>query len=225
MFKIIAIATGALIRSFRAPDTELTFRGMAGAANCPPPAGPASGGNTLTFNRITMLTAAIASTAIFSAGLGGIASASDHTRSTTASTAAALTDAVSTGAPAEEQGLIDALSVVEAMPDAVVAEGDHAVQTYLAQHLPKPGSVRAFGWWQTTKCVASITVAVAGAAVPASKILKLKAFIKKAGSVKEAAYLLIRVAKGEEKISELGATLGGLAGAILGIDSIKKQCR
>ncbi|WP_438296045.1 hypothetical protein [Streptomyces sp. HUAS TT7] len=120
---------------------------------------------------------------------------------------------------------MDALSVIEAMPDSVVAQGDKAVQAYLAQYLPKPATVQAFGWWQTTKCVAAITLAVASAAVPAAKILKLKAFIKKAGSVTKAAYPLVRVAKGEEEISGLGATLGGLAGSILGIDSIKKQCR
>ncbi|MFI6055088.1 hypothetical protein ACIBCO_34000 [Streptomyces violascens] len=179
----------------------------------------------MTFNRITTLTAAVATAAIFSAGLGGVAAAADHTRSTNASTAVAAMAAASPSVPAEEQKLMDALSVIEAMPDSVVAQGDKAVQAYLTQHLPKSATVQAFGWWQATKCVAAVTLAVASAAVPAAKILKLKAFIKKAGSVKEAAYLLIRVAKGEEKISELGATLGGLAGSILGIDSIKKQCR
>ncbi|MFD7165438.1 hypothetical protein [Streptomyces violascens] len=83
---------------------------------------------------------------------------------------------------------MDALSVIEAMPDSVVAQGDKAVQAYLAQHLPEPATAQAFGWWQTTECVAAITLAAAGAALAAAKILKLKAFIKKAGSVKEAAY-------------------------------------
>ncbi|MFD9636655.1 hypothetical protein [Streptomyces violascens] len=78
------------------------------------------------------------------------------------------------------------------MPDSVVAQGDKAVQAYLAQHLSEPATAQAFGWWQTTKCVAAITLAAAGAAIAAAKIRKLKAFIKKAfikkaGSVKEPA--------------------------------------
>ncbi|MGR4880434.1 hypothetical protein ACIPUC_13480 [Streptomyces sp. LARHCF249] len=71
--------------------------------------------------------------------------------------------------------------------------------------------------------VAAITLAVASAAIPASKILKLKAFIDKVGCVKEAAYL-IRVSKGEEKRSELGGVLGSPAGEILGVTTIQNKC-
>ncbi|MEV5510613.1 hypothetical protein [Streptomyces orinoci] len=127
---------------------------------------------------------------------------------------------------ADGQRFMAALDVINAMPDSVADQGEAAVRAYLAEHLPTyNGGAVAFGWWQTTKCVAAISAAVAGGAVPVAKVLKLKKFISKAGGVKEAAYLLIRIAKGEEKISELGATLGGLASAVLGVDSIKKQCR
>ncbi|MGK5642141.1 hypothetical protein ACSNOK_28070 [Streptomyces sp. URMC 126] len=148
------------------------------------------------------------------------------TRLTTLTAAdAPLTAAEELDTP-DGQRLLAALTVIDEMPDDVARRGDDAVRAYLADRLPTgPDGVVAFGWWQTTKCVAAITAAVAGGAVPVAKVLKLKAFISKAGGVKKAAYLLIRVAKGEEKISELGATLGGLASAILGIDQIKKQCR
>ncbi|MGW4159922.1 hypothetical protein [Streptomyces sp. NPDC004788] len=109
------------------------------------------------------------------------------------------------------------------MPDAVIAEGDAAVRAYDSERLLLQPETR--GLWQGVKCGTAIVGVLASGAIPAAKILKLKAFIaKEVRGVKNAAYLLIRVAKGEEKLSELGATLGGLAGAVLGIDQIQKQC-
>lgn len=182
----------------------------------------------MIFRRLTVLTAAVTTAAILGTGLSHAATATD--RGDTARVAATTADAPMTAeeelATADGQRLITVLAALEAMPDSVVAQGDAAVQAYLADHVPtSKGQVQAFGWWQTTKCVAAITAAVAGGAIPVAKLLKLRAFVKKVGSVKKAAHLLIRVAKGEEKLSELGATLGGLAGVVLGIDQIKKQCR
>lgn len=181
----------------------------------------------MRITRLTTATAAITAAAILGTGLCGAAQAAGgDATGRPAVAAAAVADSGAELDSADGQRLLAALKVVEEMPDSVVRQGDAAVRAYLDAHLPagKDGA-KAFGWWQTTKCVAAITAAVAGGAVPVAKILKLKAFIKKVGSVKEAAVLLIRVAKGEEKISELGATLGGLASAILGIDGIKKHCR
>ncbi|WP_431774243.1 hypothetical protein [Streptomyces cucumeris] len=164
------------------------------------------------------LTAAITAAAIFCTGMSGIAMASGHVSTND-------TAAVETAAPDEAQQLIDALSVIDAMPQSVVDQGDAAVEAYLKEHLPSKVEVQAFGWWGTLKCVASITAAVAGGAVPVVKVLKLKAFIRKVGSVKKAAHLLIRIAKGEEKLDHLSSTLAGLATSILGVDSIKRNCR
>ncbi len=88
------------------------------------------------------------------------------------------------------------------MPDSPAEQGEAAVQAYLAEHLPTyQGGAVAFGWWQTTRCVAAITAAVAGGAVPVAKVVKLKKFINKAGGVKKAAYLLIRIAPGAKRRS------------------------
>lgn len=185
----------------------------------------------MQITRLTTLTAAVATAAIFSTGLSYAATAADHdSRARTSAAVAAADEAPMTAAEelatADGQRMIAVFAVLDAMPESVVEQGDAAVQAYLAEHLPNTGGkVVPFGWWQTAKCVGAITAAVAGGAVPVAKLLKLRAFIKKVGSVKEAAYLLIRVAKGEEKLSELGATLGGLASVVLGIDQIKKQCR
>lgn len=181
--------------------------------------------------RLTTVTAVIAAAAVFGTGFSHAAAANEH--STTIRSTAAATDTSMTAeeelATADGQRLIAMLTVIDEMPDSVVQQGDAAVQAYLAEHLgdSKSGTkhaVAAFGWWQKAKCVAAVAGALASGAVPVAKLLKLKAFIKKAGGVKKAAYLLIRVSKGEEKLSELGATLAGLAGAVLGVDIIKKQC-
>lgn len=181
----------------------------------------------MKITKLTAATAVLTAAAILGTGLSQAAVAADN--GTAPRSAVVATDGSMTAAEelatAGGQKFVDTLKVIDEMPDSVVQQGEAAVQAYLNEHLPstKPG-MSGFGWWQTAKCVASIGAAVAGGAVPVAKVLKLRAFIKKAGSVKEAAYLLIRVAKGEEKISELGATLGGLASVILGIDGIRKNC-
>ncbi|WP_367044581.1 hypothetical protein [Streptomyces sp. Je 1-332] len=182
------------------------------------------------FTRVTTATAVIAAAAIFSTGLSYAASAAEH--GPAARTVAAAADRPMTAQEEldtpDGQRLIAALTVIDAMPDSVTKQGDAAVQAYLDEHLADSKNSKnaavAFGWWQKAKCVTAVAGALASAAIPVAKLLKLKAFIKKVGSVKEAASLLIRVSKGEEKLSELGATLGGLAGAILGVDMIKKHC-
>ncbi|SMQ17797.1 hypothetical protein SAMN06272771_4228 [Streptomyces sp. Ag82_O1-12] len=182
----------------------------------------------MKIKRLTATTAVITAAAILSTGLGQAAMAAD--RGTTAGSVTVAAQESMTAAEeletADGQKLLAMLKVIEEIPDSVEQQGEAAVKAYLDKNLrgDKPSLV-AFGWWQKAKCVGSITAAIAGGAVPIAKILKLKAFIKKAGSVKEAAYLLIRISKGEEKISELGATLGGLASVVLGIDGIKKNCK
>ncbi|WP_336323566.1 hypothetical protein [Streptomyces lavendofoliae] len=177
----------------------------------------------MKIDKFRTVTAAVVTAAIFSTGLSGSAMAADQGDRPVAAAAAAAADAAADAAEARK--LAETLKVLDAMPDSVAEQGDAAVRAYLAERLPQEDRRAAFGWTQKLKCGAAITAAIAGGAVPVAKLLKLKAFIKKVGSVKEAATLLIRVSKGEEKISELGATLGGLASAILGIDAIKKHCR
>lgn len=182
----------------------------------------------MKIKRLAAATATITAAAILSTGLSHAAVAADG--GVTAGSAVVAADKPMTAAAelnsAGGEKLLAMLKVLDEMPESVERQGEAAVQAYLDSHLAgaKSGMV-GFGWWQTAKCVGSIGAAVAGGAVPVAKILKLRAFIKKVGSVKEAAYLLIRVAKGEEKISELGATLGGLASVVLGIDGIKKNCK
>jgi hypothetical protein len=77
-------------------------------------------------------------------------------------------------------------------------------------------------------CAAAVTAVIVGVGIPAAKVAKLVAFIqhvkKLGGDFREAVYLLMRVAKGYEQASELAPGLGGLAGAVLGIDQVRRQC-
>ncbi|WP_031066230.1 hypothetical protein [Streptomyces sp. NRRL WC-3742] len=133
---------------------------------------------------------------------------------------------------ADLQRVEEAMKVLEEMPDDIAEAGDQAVRAYLQQCYPEPAgdaqavpqAVQPFGWWHAAMCVTAIAGALASAAVPAVKVLKLKAFIKKVGSVKQAAYLLIRVATGAEKIEHLGAVLGSLAAEVMGIAAIRNNC-
>jgi hypothetical protein len=127
----------------------------------------------------------------------------------------------------ELKHLEEGLQTIEDIPSEVIDQGEAAVQEWVAQHHPStvgPGGVKAEGYWEVSKCVGAILLAIGSAAIPAAKLLKLKKFIEKVGSVREAAFLLIRIAKGEEKIEELGSVLGALAGEIIGITSIRENC-
>jgi hypothetical protein len=120
---------------------------------------------------------------------------------------------------------MDALSVIEAMPDSVVAQGDKAVSG-----VPGPAPARAgdgAGLWMVADHQVCRRDHPGGGRRCRSgrENPQVEGVHQEGGQREGAAYLLIRVARGEEKISELGARLGGLAGSILGIDSIKKQCR
>lgn len=123
--------------------------------------------------------------------------------------------------------LEEGMQTLNDIPDEVIDQGDAAVQQWVDEHHPNavsPGGARAAGFWEVSKCVGGILLAISGAAIPAVKLLQLKKFIKHAGGVREAAFLLIRIAKGQEQVDQLGAVLGGLASEILGINAIRDNC-
>jgi hypothetical protein len=128
-----------------------------------------------------------------------------------------------TDIPAHEiDQLATVFEFVENIPDSVIDEGDTAIKNYVQEW--RSGSVQAAGMGDVAKCAGAILVAIGSAAIPAAKLLKLKRFIKEVGSVRDAAILLLRVARGEEQLSELGPVIGSLGAEILGIDAIRKNC-
>ncbi|WP_461146067.1 hypothetical protein [Salinifilum aidingensis] len=70
----------------------------------------------------------------------------------------------------------------------------------------------------------AILWALGSAAIPAAKIIKLRKFIQHVGSVREAAFLLLRVARGEQQLEELGTVMASLVSEVLGINSIANNC-
>jgi hypothetical protein len=90
---------------------------------------------------------------------------------------------------------------------------------------PPIGKVGFWGdAWKVAKCAGSIAAAVGTFAIPASKLLKLKSFIKSVGGVRDAAKLLVGATSRSEKLSAIGKA-GVTGGAeILGIKEIQDNC-
>ncbi|WP_433329199.1 hypothetical protein [Spirillospora sp. CA-294931] len=124
-----------------------------------------------------------------------------------------------------EQASVDALArqleALAAVPDEVFAQGDAAVQQYLDDHPP----IEPRGFWQVTKCVGAILVAVGSAAFPAAKLLKIKALIKAKGA-KKVAEGIISWAKGnkDKAVEQAGAGIASIGGELLGISGIRDNC-
>lgn len=124
--------------------------------------------------------------------------------------------------------LEEGLRIIDEIPDEVIEAGDPAVQTWVRDRYPSATEndslVHTMGPWQAAKCTGAILVAIGSAAVPAAKLLKLKRFISEVGGVRKAAALLIKVARGEEQLAELGPVIGSLGAEILGITAIRENC-
>jgi hypothetical protein len=86
--------------------------------------------------------------------------------------------------------------------------------------------------WQIAKCASAITVAIAGVAVPLSKVVKIKRLVDEVGGVTKLAERIIKVAKGEGSLgsrvravfSDLGTTVVALAAEVLGLQAIADEC-
>lgn len=78
--------------------------------------------------------------------------------------------------------------------------------------------------WQIAKCAASVTLVVVSTAFAATKIVKIKKYIKALGGMKEAVSLLIGATSIAEKGTAAGETLVFLAETLLGIDQVVENC-
>ncbi|KAL2133489.1 hypothetical protein VTI74DRAFT_2254 [Chaetomium olivicolor] len=146
------------------------------------------------------------------------------------------------------------LSEIEEIPDEVLEKGDEALHKWLVDHGRRPGNeplkrdedsgapaeteidarglsliergelvVRA-SWWKTAKCIAAIIKLLATTAVPASKLLRIKKYIKALGGTKKAVKLLLKATSKAERLRIGGKALVNLASELLGISSVKKNC-
>ena len=82
--------------------------------------------------------------------------------------------------------------------------------------------------WKIAKCVAAIGLIVAGTVIAAAKVAKVVKYIKTLGGVKKAAKLVVLAyAAGDAKkyAQHIGGSFKNLCEIILGIDTIKSQCK
>jgi hypothetical protein len=78
--------------------------------------------------------------------------------------------------------------------------------------------------WQVAKCSAAVVVAVASLAIPVSKVLKLKVFVRAVGGARNAASLLVGATSKAEKAKVIGGAIGFGAAEVLSIDAIMTNC-
>lgn len=79
--------------------------------------------------------------------------------------------------------------------------------------------------WQITKCVGSIAWVVGTTIFAATKLVKIKKYVKELGGIKNTAQLLIGATSVTEKSTAVAKTLLTLAATISGIDSVYKNCK
>ena len=82
--------------------------------------------------------------------------------------------------------------------------------------------------WKIAKCAAAIGLIVAGTVIAAAKVAKVVKYIKTLGGVKKAAKLVVLAyAAGDAKkyARHIGGSFKNLCEIILGIDTIKSQCK
>jgi len=156
--------------------------------------------------------------------------------------------------PEAADPLIAFLSVLESIPDSILAAGDEATNDWLvAQDLREAGAalrperdgipdtttivaevkardvgrvalVARAGLWKVAKCAAAIIELIATTAVPAAKILRIKTYISALGGVKDAAKFLVGGSSNAEKLKVGGKDLVNLSTELSGIASIKRNC-
>ena len=79
--------------------------------------------------------------------------------------------------------------------------------------------------WQVTKCVGSIAWVIGTTIFAATKLVKIKKYIKELGGIKETAQLLIGATSITEKSTAVAKTLLTLAATISGVDSVYNNCK
>jgi len=130
------------------------------------------------------------------------------------------------------------LSEIESIPDEVLLAGDEVTTDWLIEHGLRQsdavieGSKRGIlvrednnlvqlesrGFWGCVKAIGST-------AIPATKLLKIKKYVKALGGVKKAVQMVLKAGKNYKKAMKIGGkTLWNLIKLLSGIDKIDKEC-
>lgn len=171
----------------------------------------------MSTSELTRRVIALALAAVIPMGLmTGLAHAAPGSR-----IAGTYTRAVAPGSDADKiSGLTQFFEQVNAVPDAVLQQGDAATHAWLKDRQNGGPQARA----DVMGCVGGITMAIGGALIPAAKILKLKKLVAELGGIKEAVQAFAGAGFSWEKIQALGGPLAALDGELLGITAIRNNC-
>ena len=121
------------------------------------------------------------------------------------------------------------LNYLMSIPDTVLLEGDAALQQWAAQNPPTDPAAGIPGDQVGTNanvflCTGAIAAAIAGVALPAAKILKVKKLMNELGGVTEAVKLMWGASFSYEKMAVAGGAFGALAAELVGIAGIQQEC-
>lgn len=122
------------------------------------------------------------------------------------------------------------LSMLASIPDEVLLQGDAATQQWLQANPPGAGAsiVSPKDQASTTAdfwgCSGSIALMLAGVALPAAKILKIKKLMNELGGVSEAVKLMWGASFSYEKMQVAGGALASLGAELLGIAGVQEKC-
>lgn len=121
------------------------------------------------------------------------------------------------------------LNYLMSIPDSILLEGDAALHQWTAQN-PPAGPVTGVPGDQVGTnanvflCTGAIAAAIAGVALPAAKILKIKKLMNELGGVTEAVQLMWGASFSYEKMAAAGGAFGALAAEFVGIAGIQQEC-
>jgi hypothetical protein len=73
-------------------------------------------------------------------------------------------------------------------------------------------------------CVAAISVAAGSAAIPFTKIVALRRFLRAAGSARAAAKIMLKAGTLSQKIEAVSKVVVGAGSEVLGIQAIRDNC-
>ncbi|WP_155850335.1 hypothetical protein [Arthrobacter sp. Br18] len=122
--------------------------------------------------------------------------------------------------------LTEGMTLLLSIPDSVLEQGDDATRTWLAERnaAGESGGETVQPMANVFSCAGAIAVAIAGVALPAAKILKIKKLANELGGVSEAVQLLWGASFKYEKMQAAGGALAALGAELLGIAAIQNEC-
>lgn len=152
----------------------------------------------------------------------------------TAGTATAATPVISEKASdssvsaGQRQQIEELLLAIDQIPDEVLLQGDKKTREWVTNNLGdssvKVGGLTVSQPASLWSCSSAIVTMLAGNFIGVAKLMRIKAYMKSLGSVKEAIQLMWGASFNFEKMKALGGALGALAAELSGIALIQKSC-